>query len=47
MDLLDLGRFYNNEEMDMVLFEWLRMKGPDFCSGGVFKRLPRWEKLLH
>jgi hypothetical protein len=47
MDLLHLGTFYNNEEVDLALCEWLRMKGPDLCSHGVFKHLPRWEKMLH
>lgn len=47
MDLLQLGTFYNNEEVDMLLCEWLQMKGPDLCSGEVFKEMPRWEKMLH
>jgi hypothetical protein len=44
MDLLHLGTFYNNEEVDVVFCEWLRMKGLELCRGGVFKHLPRWEK---
>ena len=36
MDLPHLGTFYNSDEVDVVLFEWLGMKRPDLCSGGIF-----------
>jgi hypothetical protein len=46
MDLSHFGVFYNSEEVNVAVSEWLRMKEPDLHSDGVFKQVPRWEKCI-
>jgi hypothetical protein len=40
-------RFHNNEEVEMVAGEWLRMQEPDFYRDGIFKLVPRWDKCIN
>jgi hypothetical protein len=30
----------------MAFHEWLLIQGPDFCNGGIFKPVPRWERCI-
>lgn len=40
---MDGRRFYRNEKVEMVIFEWLRMEKPTFYSDGIFERVLSWE----
>ena len=35
MHLSNFGKFYNSEEVEMAVHEWLRMQNPDFYSYGT------------
>jgi hypothetical protein len=37
MDLLHLGKFHINEEVEMALREWLRIQQSDSYGDGIFK----------
>jgi hypothetical protein len=40
-------RFRNNEEVEMVVGDWLRMQEPDFYSDGIIKPVPKWDKCIN
>jgi hypothetical protein len=36
-------RFYNNEEAEIGIREWLRTQEPDVYRNGIFKFVPGWD----
>jgi hypothetical protein len=44
--LSQLGKFHNNEEVEMVVCEWFQIQGPDFFSDEIFKVMPTRENSL-
>jgi hypothetical protein len=39
--------FYNNEEGEVAVHEWLQMQKPDFYHTGTFKLMPRWDTRIN
>jgi hypothetical protein len=42
-----LGTFHNNEEVEMVVRERPRMRGPDFYRDDIFTHVPSWDECLN
>jgi len=42
MHLLNWGTFHGDEEVEVDVREWLKMRGLDFERDGMFKLLPIW-----
>jgi len=40
----DVGAFHRDEEVEVVVREWVRMYGPDLYREGNFKILPKWDR---
>ena len=39
-------RFHKNEEVAIVVREWLRMQEPGVCRDGIFNLVPRWRRCV-
>jgi hypothetical protein len=42
-----LGNFRNNEEAEMAVREWLRMREPFSTAMDFFCHLPKWDKYIN
>jgi hypothetical protein len=40
-------RFYHNGEVNVVIYEWLRMKETYLCRDGIFKLVSDWQKCIN
>jgi hypothetical protein len=39
-------RFHSNQEVEVAVREWFRMREPDLYCSGIFKFMPRWERYI-
>jgi hypothetical protein len=46
MYLSHRGVFYNNEEVEVAVREWLQRQQPHFYHDGIFELVTRWDTCI-